>query len=68
MTELCFKLGFDFLIVENSDDCEELSGEVACSFNKLRLHQLKVALISESQENEELQNVLLCVTFVLSSL
>ena len=33
MTELvlCFQLGFDFLIVENSDDCEE----VACSFNKL---------------------------------
>jgi len=37
MTEqvLCFQLSFDFLIVENSDDCEELSGEVACSFNNL---------------------------------
>ena len=31
----CFQLGFDFLNVENSDDCEELSGEVACSFNKI---------------------------------
>ena len=35
MTELCFQLGFDFLIIEKSDDCEELSREVACSFNKL---------------------------------
>ena len=31
----CFQLGFDFLNVENSDDFEESSGEVACSFNKL---------------------------------
>ena len=30
----CFQLGFDFLNVENSDDYEESSGEVACSFNK----------------------------------
>ena len=31
----CFQLGFDFLNAENSDDYEESSGEVACSFNKL---------------------------------
>ena len=31
----CFQLGFDLLNVGNSDDFEESSGEVACSFNKL---------------------------------
>ena len=32
----CFQLGFDFLnFVENSDDFEEFSGEVACSFNRI---------------------------------
>ena len=31
----CFQLGFDFLNVENSDDYEECSGEVACSVSKL---------------------------------
>ena len=31
----CFQLGFDLLNVQNSDDFEESSGEVACSFNKL---------------------------------
>ena len=28
----CFQLGFDVLNVENSDDFEESSGEVACNF------------------------------------
>jgi len=38
MTEqvLCFQLGFDFLNVENSDDFEEPSGEVAFNFTKNR--------------------------------
>ena len=30
-----FQLGFGLLNVQNSDDFEESSGEVACSFNKL---------------------------------
>ena len=34
----CFQLGFDFLNVENSDDCEELSAEVACSLTNFGLH------------------------------
>ena len=39
-----FQFGFDFLIVENSDDFDESSGEVAFHFNN-DLHLLKVALI-----------------------
>ena len=34
----CLQLGFDFLNVENSDDCEELSAEVACSLTNFGLH------------------------------
>ena len=30
----CFQLGFDFLNVENSDDFEESSAEVACNVIK----------------------------------
>ena len=37
----CFQLGFDFLNVENSDDFEGCSGEVACSFNRISSSLIK---------------------------
>ena len=40
----CFQFGFNLLNTENSDDFEESSREVACTFSKIDLDSLKVAL------------------------
>ena len=37
----CFQLGFNYLNVENSDDFEESSGDVACNFTKNRSSFIK---------------------------
>lgn len=62
----CFQPGFDLLNVENSDDF--LREKWLVALINFGLHQLKVALISESHENEVFQNALLCITLLLFSL